>query len=204
MPGLIFGSPHPLSFVKDLEQLELPVRQQTLSVLATHRQGQPHASLIAFAATADGRELIFATTRTSRKFANLQADARATLLIDSRTNQEADFHLGQALSAAGTVIELSGPEKPSRLQLFLTKHPHLREFVQSPSCALMSLHVQVYNLVSKFQSYRVSAIAMTYFGPCQTLRRQTVPRLAAKGMPWPVWPGKAFGSGHGLSDHRRV
>jgi nitroimidazol reductase NimA-like FMN-containing flavoprotein (pyridoxamine 5'-phosphate oxidase superfamily) len=135
------------------------LKSQKLSVLATHRRGQPHVSLVAFAATADNRELIFATTRTSRKFANLQADSRAALLIDSRTHQESDFHLGQALSATGTVVELSGPEKHSRLQLFLTKHPHLREFVQSPSCALMSMHVQVYNLVSKFQKvieYRLS------------------------------------------------
>jgi heme iron utilization protein len=135
------------------------LRSQTLSVLATHRRGQPHVSLVAFAATTDSRELIFATTRTSRKFVNLQADPRAALLIDSRTHQESDFHLGQALSATGTVIELSGPEKNSRLQLFLIKQPHLREFVQSPSCALMSMHVQVYNLVSKFQKvieYRLS------------------------------------------------
>ena len=81
-------------------------KSEKLAVLATHRQGQPHTSLVAFAATADGRELIFATTRTSRKFANLQADGRAALLIDSRTHQETDFHLGQAVSATGTVIEL--------------------------------------------------------------------------------------------------
>jgi nitroimidazol reductase NimA-like FMN-containing flavoprotein (pyridoxamine 5'-phosphate oxidase superfamily) len=133
------------------QQIKALLEIQKLAVLATQSQGQPHVSLVAFAATADGREVIFATTRTSRKFANLQADPRAALLIDSRTHQEADFHLGQALSANGTVMELSGPEKHSRLQLFLTKHPHLREFVQSPSCALMSLKVQVYNLVSKFQ-----------------------------------------------------
>ena len=141
------------------EQIGALLTSQKLAVLATQRQGQPHVSLVAFAATADSRELIFATTRTSRKFVNLQVDARAALLIDSRTHQEADFHRGQALSATGNVMELSGPEKDSRLQLFLTKHPHLREFVQSPSCALMSLKVQVYNLVSKFQKvieYRLS------------------------------------------------
>jgi heme iron utilization protein len=133
---------------------------QKLAVLATQNQGQPHASLVAFAATADDREIIFATTRTSRKFAHLQADPRAALLIDSRTNQEADFHRGQALSATGTVRELTGSDKPLRQQLFLTKHPHLREFVQSPSCALMSLHVQLYNFVSTFQKvieYRLSS-----------------------------------------------
>lgn len=140
------------------QQVSTLLTSQKLAVLATHRQGQPHVSLVAFTATTDSREIIFATTRTSRKFANLQADARAALLIDSRTNEEADFHRGQALSATGTVMELSGLEKHYRLQLFLTTHPHLREFVQSPSCALMSMLVQVYNVVSKFQKvieYRI-------------------------------------------------
>jgi nitroimidazol reductase NimA-like FMN-containing flavoprotein (pyridoxamine 5'-phosphate oxidase superfamily) len=133
------------------QQIRTLLTSQNLAVLATHRQGQPHVSLVAFAATPDGREIIFATTRTSRKFANLQADHRAALLIDSRTHQETDFHLGQALSATGTARELSGSEKNIRLQLFLAKHPHLREFASAPSCALLSLQVQLYNLVSKFQ-----------------------------------------------------
>lgn len=133
------------------QQIQALLATQKLGVLATHRQGQPHASLVAFVATVDSREIIFATTRTSRKYANLQADARAALLIDSRTHQNTDFHLAQALSAHGTVVELSGPEKLLGLQLFLSRHPHLRDFGQSPTCALMSLNVQVYNLVSNFQ-----------------------------------------------------
>ncbi len=133
------------------EAIKALLTSETLAVLATHRQGQPHASLVAFAATADGHELIFATTRTSRKFANLQEDPRAELLIDSRTHEQADFHQAQALSAIGRVIELSGNERQSRLRLFLTKLPQLREFVQSPTCALMTLQVQEYNLVSRFQ-----------------------------------------------------
>lgn len=142
------NSPPLVTFPLEIKEL---LDSQKLAVLATHRQGQPHASLVAFAATVDGCELIFATTRTSRKFANLQADPRAALLIDSRAHQNSDFHLAQALSATGTVVELSGTGKHSRFQLFLTKHPHLRDFALSPSCALMSLHVQVYNFVSKFQ-----------------------------------------------------
>ncbi len=133
---------------------------QKLGVLATHCQGQPHTSLVAFAASADGRELIFATTRSSRKFANLQVDSRAALLIDSRTQKESDFHEAVALSAVGRVTELADLERPARLQLFLTKLPYLRDFVQSPSCALMRLQVQSYNLVSRFQKvieYRLSS-----------------------------------------------
>jgi nitroimidazol reductase NimA-like FMN-containing flavoprotein (pyridoxamine 5'-phosphate oxidase superfamily) len=148
---MAWKNPTPNSLSKIPESISVLLGSQRLGVLATHRQGQPHTSLVAFTATADGRELIFATTRSSRKFANLQVDPRAALLIDSRTHQESDFHQAQALSATGRVVELSGSERDSRLQLFLAKLPHLREFAQSPSCVLMSFQVQEYNLVSKFQ-----------------------------------------------------
>jgi Pyridoxamine 5'-phosphate oxidase len=141
----------PSSLLNIPESISALLRSQRLGVLATHRRGQPHTSLVAFAATVDSRELIFATTRSSRKFANLQVDPRASFLIDSRTHQESDFHQAQALSATGRVIALAGRERDFRLQLFLAKLPHLREFVQSPSCVLMSFQVQEYNLVSKFQ-----------------------------------------------------
>jgi len=132
---------------------------QHLAVLATHHQGQPHVSLVAFAAGPDGRQLLFATTRTSRKYANLQADPRAALLIDSRGQAAADFHEAAALSAKGPVREVTGADRDGLAALFLAKQPHLREFVNSPTCALMALQVQVYELASRFQqvlTYRLS------------------------------------------------
>ena len=36
---------------------------QTLGVLSTHDQGQPYATLVAFAAAPDGREILFVTGR---------------------------------------------------------------------------------------------------------------------------------------------
>jgi len=132
-------------------EIKALLASQHLAVLATHHQGQPHASLVAFAASPDGRNLLFATTRTSRKFANLQADPRAALLIDSRGQAAADFHEAMALSAKGPVREVAGTERESLAAVFLAKHPHLREFVGAPSCALLALQVQVYELASRFQ-----------------------------------------------------
>lgn len=140
-----------------VHQTELPLEissllaTQKLAVLATHSHGQPHASLVAFTATADGREILFATTRTSRKYANLQQDPRAALLLDSRSQREADFHEAKALAAKGRVREITGPQRDTLAALFLSKHLHLREFIGSPSCALMALQVQVYELASRFQ-----------------------------------------------------
>ncbi|MGQ9921869.1 MAG: pyridoxamine 5'-phosphate oxidase family protein [Desulfobacca sp.] len=132
---------------------------QHLAVLATHQQGQPHVSLVAFAADPDGRQLLFATTRTSRKYANLQADPRAAMLIDSRGQAAADFHAALALSAKGPVQEVTGPAREDLAALFLGKHPHLREFVGSPSCSLMALQVQIYELASRFQQVLIYRFA---------------------------------------------
>jgi hypothetical protein len=38
------------------------------------------------------------------------------------------------------------------LNIYLAKHPHLKEFVSSPTCALIKVRVQKYYVVSKFQN----------------------------------------------------
>jgi nitroimidazol reductase NimA-like FMN-containing flavoprotein (pyridoxamine 5'-phosphate oxidase superfamily) len=124
---------------------------QRLAVLATHRDGQPHASLVAFATTRDLRELLFATARTTRKFANLTRDPRVSLLVDNRSNRAADIHQAAAVTAVGTAAEVGEMDRERCLELYLAKHPHLEEFVCSPSCALVRVRVSCYSLVSRFQ-----------------------------------------------------
>ena len=75
----------------DLEQLQLFLASQRLAVLATHQEGQPHTSLVAFGVTPDLREIVLATPRTTRKFTNLLADDRVALLFDNRSNDPSDF-----------------------------------------------------------------------------------------------------------------
>lgn len=124
---------------------------QPLCVLSTHDRGRPHASLLAFAASADLREILFATPKTTRKFAHLASDGRGALLVDNRTGAPADFHRAAAVTAHGTVEEIPHEEKEAHLGPFLTKHPHLSDFVRAPSCALMRLRVDGYSLVRRFQ-----------------------------------------------------
>ena len=124
---------------------------QGLGVLATHSHGQPYASLVAVAAAPDLMNLLFATTRATRKFANLAADPRAALLVDSRSNKEIDFETAAALTAVGTVREVEKTEKEPLLGLYIAKHPHLAEFVRSPTCAFLRVEVGAYYLVRRFQ-----------------------------------------------------
>jgi len=125
---------------------------QKLAVLGTHQRGQPYGSLVAFAATPDLKSIVFATTRATRKFANLQADSRVSMVLDNRSNRVADFRKAVAATALGRAKEVRGAERKKVAKLYLAKNPHLREFVTSPTCALVKIRVEIYYLVWRFQN----------------------------------------------------
>lgn len=127
---------------------------QQFAVLATQAQGQPYVSLMAFAATDDLRTLIFATERQTRKFANVTAETRTAVMIDDRSNRSSDTQTATAVTAIGQAGEASGEERARLLEIYLAKHPHLAEFAQSPSCALICVRVGSYYVVSRFQDVR--------------------------------------------------
>ena len=62
-----------------------------LAVLATEHDGSPYASLVAFAASDDLREIYFATDRETRKYSYLQENKQVALLVDNRSNGVEDF-----------------------------------------------------------------------------------------------------------------
>jgi nitroimidazol reductase NimA-like FMN-containing flavoprotein (pyridoxamine 5'-phosphate oxidase superfamily) len=133
------------------ERLKALLESQRLAVLATHREGQPYGSLVSFVATEDMKQVLFATTRSTRKYENLTADARVALLIDNRSNQDSDIHEATAVTATGRAEEIEGSDKKRFLRLYLERHPYLRDFVNSPTCALLRVRVETYYLVNRFQ-----------------------------------------------------
>jgi nitroimidazol reductase NimA-like FMN-containing flavoprotein (pyridoxamine 5'-phosphate oxidase superfamily) len=124
---------------------------QPLAVLATQSNGQPYGNLVAFVATEDLRSLLFATARGTRKFANIKTDPQVAMVMDSRTNQKADFEKAVAVTATGVVEEIGDIERDPLLKLYLSKHPHLKKFVTSPTCALLRVEVDTYYVVRRFQ-----------------------------------------------------
>lgn len=133
------------SLVRDL------FRSQSIAVLATQRQGQPFTNLVAFAATEDLKHLAFATTRATRKYANLSADSRVAMLVDNRRNQISDFENATAVTAIGKAEEARGEHRDRLLHVYLSKHPHLKGFATSFSCALIKVTVEKYEIVRRFQ-----------------------------------------------------
>jgi nitroimidazol reductase NimA-like FMN-containing flavoprotein (pyridoxamine 5'-phosphate oxidase superfamily) len=141
-------TPEMLDLIRNL------LESQRLAVLSTQNHGQPYCNLIAIAATEDLRHLLFATTRATRKYANLMADPRVAVLVDNRRNDPADFAEAAALTALGKAWEVQGVERQHFLEVYLKKHPYLKEFAAGPTCALLRVKVEKYLVVTRFQEVR--------------------------------------------------
>jgi len=138
-----------------VQKIQLVLRQLFLSqryaVLATDDHGQPFTSLMAFSATEDLRQIVLLTERTRRKFANLKANRRVALLIDDRENKGSDTQDAVAVTAIGDAEEAGFAAGAALLPPFLARHPGLSTFAASPSCAVVTVKITSYLLVSRFE-----------------------------------------------------
>ena len=134
---------------KDLKKL---FHHQRLGVLATQNKGHPYSSLVAFTASEDLKWLYFATTRSTRKYANLSGDPRVSMLIDNRSNKASDFKRAIAVTATGKAEEVKFDNRETIKAEYLSKHPYLKEFVETPTCAIIRLKVNTYFMVTHFQN----------------------------------------------------
>ena len=125
---------------------------QKLAVLSTQRDGQPYASLVAFVASEELRQIYFATPNTTRKYANLKADSRVAFLIDSRLNDESDIHAAMAVTAMGSAREIVKTTNDLFMVKYLDKHPYLESFIKSPTCSWICVDIASYYLVQRFQN----------------------------------------------------
>jgi heme iron utilization protein len=133
-------------------QLRVLLENQRLAVLSTRSGDQPYSNLICFVASGDLRHILFATTRSTRKYANLLGESRVSLLVDNRSDDPADTFRALAVTILGVAREMKeGTEAEEARAAYMARHPHLEEFVSSPSTALLCLDVERFILVRRFQ-----------------------------------------------------
>jgi nitroimidazol reductase NimA-like FMN-containing flavoprotein (pyridoxamine 5'-phosphate oxidase superfamily) len=131
--------------IKDLFQ------SQNLAALSTRGKEYSYCSLVGFIGTEDLKHIVFATLRNTRKYNNIIAHPRISILIDSRSNTIRDFEDATALTIIGHAYEAVGEEKERLSMKYLEKHPHLRDFIQDPDCAVIDLEVKKYIIATRFQ-----------------------------------------------------
>lgn len=135
------------------ERVRRLAMHQPYAVLCTQGGGQPYGSLVAIAASADLRQLAFATPSATRKYRLLLDCARVSLLIDDRSTQSDTLMDIEAVTATGRATLLEDPTERTRCAtLLIDRHPHLKAFVEAPSCALFRVDVVRYFHVSAFQT----------------------------------------------------
>ena len=133
------------------KRLNTLFQHQHLAVLSTQQDGQPYASLVAFVVTDDLKYLYFVTPKATRKFENLSANPRVAFLVNDSVNREDDFHRAVAATIIGVAEELGSPEREKVQEKYLARHPHLADFVASPTSALIRVKIRSYYLVRRFQ-----------------------------------------------------
>lgn len=92
---------------------------QKFAALATQDNGKPHNCLVAFASTDDLKYLLFTTSRKTVKYHNIMAESRVAVLVDSRSNRDADFLKAVAVTASGIAREVRGNKKGLLLGIYL-------------------------------------------------------------------------------------
>ena len=130
------------------QRIKKLLASQLLAVLSTHDRGAPYANLITFAAARDMKHIFFATSRLTRKFANLQADSRVSFLIDSRSSNMRDFQQISAITALGYAEEITGTQARDAAARLNERHPGLTEFLQEPFTAFFRVTVTEYIVVT--------------------------------------------------------
>jgi general stress protein 26 len=130
------------------DSIQALLHTNAFAVLATESAGQPHTSLIAITPFDDGRRLVFATYRNTRKFTNLMQNQRVSVLVDGRCRDSTSGALaGFILSAVGRAQEIDVMACPRLLDAHLQRHPDLVAFTQTPDCVLLEIVVESYQLV---------------------------------------------------------
>ena len=125
---------------------------QKLGVLATQQKKNPYTSLVAFACSDDMKQIVFATSKATRKFANIISNPSVSFFIDNRSNRAIDFRKAIGVTALGAVRQITKNKNSKLIKLYLSKNPQLDSFIASRSCAFLCIDVKSFYIVERFQN----------------------------------------------------
>ena len=135
-----------------LEQISTLFDSQRLAVLSTQINGQPYASLVAFASSDNLEQIFFLTPDTTRKYENLIANTKVALLVNNSLNQADDIYNAISVTGTGTAFVVEKTNKQKFLDIYLKKHPHMETFAATPTTALVCVTIKRYFMVNQFQN----------------------------------------------------
>lgn len=138
----------------EIEKIETLLESQRFAVIATQGEIEPYTNLVAFICSKDLKQIIFATSKNTKKYNNIIKNSKMSMLIDNRGNKPDDIKNAVVVTAVGIADELKHDINFYK-NLYLKKHPYLEDFIKSPDTVLINLMVERFLLVDHFQNVKV-------------------------------------------------
>ncbi|WP_026395073.1 pyridoxamine 5'-phosphate oxidase family protein [Acetobacterium malicum] len=131
-----------------LAKLETILRENSLCVLCTEAAGNPYCSLMTYLSSDDLRVLYLVSTRESRKFKNLLANPRVSVLVDSRQHRgpTATENI-VSVTFSGLFQPLADSETERVKTAFTREHPELTEILTHPDSVIFAIKLMSYLLL---------------------------------------------------------
>ena len=131
-----------------IRYIKYALQTNSLGVLATEGNGQPHACFVAITPMDDFVNLVFATYRNTHKYNNLINNGKVAILFENRSTKSLSEPDTTVVTAFGNAVEIDSSVSDTARNLHLLKHPELEPFLLSANCALFKVHVNSYQVVS--------------------------------------------------------
>ena len=125
------------------------IQKNKICVLATVSEGDPHCSLMSYAADGDCCEIYMATRKETKKYRNLSANPSVSLLVDSRQDAGTGSSTQtKALTISG-IVQTNIDEKKiaaARARLF-EMHTELKNIFNSPDTEIIVVKIMAVQLL---------------------------------------------------------
>ena len=128
------------------------LKEQRFAVIAAQDQNEPYTNLVSFLVKDDLKKIYFPTSTKTKKFQNLSANSKLSILIDNRENNPIDIKNAIVVTAFGQSKETKQKEV---IHNFLKKHPYLIDFINSPNCTMIEISIEKYIFVDNFENVTI-------------------------------------------------
>jgi nitroimidazol reductase NimA-like FMN-containing flavoprotein (pyridoxamine 5'-phosphate oxidase superfamily) len=130
-----------------LETIEKIIRANDLAVLATCAENQPHCSLMAYVPNNDCRTIYMLTQKDSRKFRNISANARVSLMVDTRFDDQKSRPTIKALTISGTCKPSAQSMQKQLKDLLAQNHPQLKTLSAQKDAIVLEITIKSFLLL---------------------------------------------------------
>jgi nitroimidazol reductase NimA-like FMN-containing flavoprotein (pyridoxamine 5'-phosphate oxidase superfamily) len=132
-----------------IELMKKLAKEKDICVLATVLGEKPHCSLMAYTTDDDCSEIYMATYRNTKKFKNLLENPSVSLLIDTREEHKGSHRPdAKAMTVTGAFERLEDSQEKAQVRAkLLTRHPHLKEFLDHPDTEVFGIKIHSFLLL---------------------------------------------------------